>query len=191
MVALRQVEAAAIGQGRHQRMLLDQAQRHIGESLDALADLVASWQSHPEAVEAPAVPPRPRRRVLEAEIEEWVASLAAVGVKVELSVDGARDLASDSAKEVLAEILAEAAANVARHSAAGAAAIDIVFGPDRTVLRVTDPGPSKGGTSGSRSGLRRLRRRVAGVGGHLAAGPGRAGGFGVEATVPTRCPVTS
>ena len=125
------------------------------------------------------------------QLDELIARTEAAGIHVALSTSGqARDL--PPAIELTAyRIVQEALTNVVRHAGPAArAAVAISYRPDMVELRVTDTGPPNDTphppvATGSGLGLIGMRERVASVGGELATGPRRDGGFEVRACLPT------
>jgi signal transduction histidine kinase len=85
-------------------------------------------------------------------------------------------------------IVQEALTNVRRHAGPGAAAtIDIGYADGELRLRVDDDGRGAPADVGDEAGngVAGMRARAIALGGSLSAGPGPAGGFRVEARLPT------
>ena len=86
-------------------------------------------------------------------------------------------------------IVQESLTNVRRHAGADATAtVTIAYAPERLVLRIVDDGtgaaPGMAQATGIGNGIAGMRTRAEALGGTLAAGPGPAGGFVVEAALP-------
>ena len=190
--ALRQAEAAGVADGERRAVLLARVEARVRESLIAVGELVTAWDS--DRRHGPAPPGQSTLATRPGSLGEllggWVATLAASGVHVALSIEGAREHLGDAAEQALAAALDEAIANVARHSAGTSVAIDIRFDPGGATLRVEDPGPSHDSHGGAGTGLKVLTRRLEAVNGRLRAGPTDTGGFTLEATVPAYRPET-
>jgi signal transduction histidine kinase len=77
----------------------------------------------------------------------------------------------------------ESITNVLRHANASHAAVELRYGNDELLLRVTDNGCG-GRTDGDGFGIRGMGERVAILGGDLRAGPENGHGFVVEARLP-------
>jgi signal transduction histidine kinase len=109
---------------------------------------------------------------------------------------GARTVVEGEPRELPAEldraayrIAQEALTNVRRHAGACATAtVTIGYRPDGLTVRVADDGPG-GATDvdyeSAGNGIAGMRARATALGGTLTAGPGPAGGFEVEARLPT------
>ncbi|WP_372350437.1 sensor histidine kinase [Streptomyces sp. KL116D] len=86
-------------------------------------------------------------------------------------------------------IVQEALTNTRRHAPGVAVDVELDYRETELRLRIRDCGPGPGAATGgpggtSGHGLLGMRERTAMAGGTLAAGPGPAGGFVVEATLP-------
>nr|WP_276514259.1 histidine kinase [Actinomadura citrea] len=84
-------------------------------------------------------------------------------------------------------IVQEALTNARRHAPGAAVDVELDYAPDALRVSVRDNGPGPGGGTGggpAGHGLLGMRERAAAVGGDLRTGPGPAGGFLVEATLP-------
>ena len=84
-------------------------------------------------------------------------------------------------------VVQEALTNARRHAPAAAVDVRLVWTGDAVRVRVSDTGPGPGaGTAAGQvgHGLTGMRERVVSMGGRFAAGPGRTGGFVVEADLP-------
>ncbi|MFB9191792.1 sensor histidine kinase [Actinomadura verrucosospora] len=85
-------------------------------------------------------------------------------------------------------IVQEALTNARRHAPGAAVDVELDYAPDALRVSVRDNGPGPGTDAGlggpAGHGLLGMRERAAAVGGDLRIGPGPAGGFLVEATLP-------
>lgn len=191
---LRQLEAAEALGAEAGSALRERASDRLREALGEIAGLVATSPRHPR----PRTPrtdegSEPLEQVPSGSLGEalrsWVSTLRSFGTAVQLSVHagGAEDL-SPEVETVLAAVVNEALANVARHSAATQVALTLTLEPDAALLEVSDPGPPRPGTTGSRSGLARLREVIAAQGGMMTAASTPAGGFRFDAHLPLARP---
>ena len=122
-----------------------------------------------------------RRPTLLSEVAKARAVLESAGIDVVLTV-GRCEL-SDEVDETLGWVLREAVTNVVRHSGAAVCHIETSEHDGVAVLRVVDDGG--GSASGPGNGLVGARERLSIVGGSLDTGGGEAGGFHLEARVPS------
>ncbi|MGH9069539.1 MAG: sensor histidine kinase, partial [Acidimicrobiales bacterium] len=149
--ALREAEAVGQVDEARRTVLLGRLQRRLHDSLNAVGELVVAWgidRSTPSVspsgvVPSPSPPVQDATRPLGEVLGEWITTLAAAGLRVELVVDGQAERASPRVEQALAAVVAEGAANVARHSAATAIRIELHFGAIEAVAQVIDPGPAR------------------------------------------------
>ena len=108
-------------------------------------------------------------------------------LRVDVVLTGALDDLDATLGSTLHRVVREALTNAARH-ARGAGAVNVhVTGEGTQVhLHVADDGDTVVAGTGTGFGLRGMRERVTLLGGTLSAGPGHAGGWIVEATLPKR-----
>jgi signal transduction histidine kinase len=116
-------------------------------------------------------------------------------------IDDARDSAGASTRLILRghvvpvdpgvaltayRIVQEALTNARRHAPGSAVDVELDYAPAVLYVRIRDngPGPAAGGPAATGHGLLGMRERAAMVGGTVRAGPGRLGGFLVEAALP-------
>jgi signal transduction histidine kinase len=81
-------------------------------------------------------------------------------------------------------IVQEALTNARRHAPGAAVDVELDYSPDALRVRVRDNGSGPDGAGTAGHGLLGMRERVAAVGGELRTGPGRLGGFLVQAWLP-------
>ncbi|WP_290858300.1 sensor histidine kinase [Hamadaea sp.] len=113
-------------------------------------------------------------------------------------LDEVRDLGSGSARLIVSgpvapldqgieltayRIVQEALTNARRHAAGAAVDVELHYRPDALLVRVRDSGPGPS-VAAPGHGLAGMLERAAMAGGQLIAGPGRTGGFVVEAVLP-------
>jgi signal transduction histidine kinase len=128
-------------------------------------------------------------------------AVTAAGARVSVEIEGGQAPLSAEADHAAYRILQESLTNVLRHAGPAAAAqIWLRYQPGVLVITVTDDGGAAAETSAAVSGngpghrgpeghgIGGMRERAALVGGELAAGPLPAGGFQVQATLPTLAP---
>jgi signal transduction histidine kinase len=108
-------------------------------------------------------------------------------VDVRLECGGDADVVPSAVLRTAHRVVQEALTNVHKHAPGGRVRVDVRYGADAVTVAVTntaataDPGLA---VTGSASGLRGLRERVAIIGGTLQAGPRPEGGFTVRAELP-------
>jgi len=146
-------------------------------------------------VHQPGAPAAPDRRELEPQpglsrLDELAESFRQAGLAVDLRVRGDAARLSPLVELCCYRLIEQALTNVTTHSAATTASAEVVVSGTGdpavgSVVRITvhDPGPARGGTSGSGRGLVGMRERAALFGGTLSAGPSEDGGFTVEAAL--------
>jgi signal transduction histidine kinase len=81
-------------------------------------------------------------------------------------------------------IVQESLTNVLRHARASAVTVRLCYEPDGVAVHVSDDGHGAG-QQGPGHGLTGMRERAVGLGGRFSAGPAAAGGFSVDAWIPT------
>jgi signal transduction histidine kinase len=111
------------------------------------------------------------------------------GVEVDVRVDGRPRPLSASLDLTAYRIIQEALTNVLKHAGTAQATVVVHYHPDALRLDITDDGKAPPTTAdGSGHGLPGMRERVHLFGGQLAAGPGRDGGYSVNAQLPLEPP---
>jgi signal transduction histidine kinase len=152
------------------------------QALDELRDLVGVFGGE-RTGESPSVgPPAPR-----ADLRELVDASAAAGVDVRLVCDGDADAVPSAVLRTAHRVVQEALTNVHKHAPGGQVRVDVRYGSDAVTVAVANTAATADpalGPTGSGSGLRGLRERVAIIGGALNAGPCPDGGFAVRAELP-------
>ena len=120
------------------------------------------------------------------ELDALAASVRAVGLPVNLVIDG--DLAALSAAVDVSvyRIVQEALTNVLKHAGPARAEVTTGCAAGTVAIEVTDNGAGQhgNGSPGGGHGLAGMRERAAVFGGELAAGPRPGGGFAVRALLP-------
>ncbi|MEU7472882.1 sensor histidine kinase [Streptomyces sp. NPDC044984] len=119
-------------------------------------------------------------------IPDLVKRFQGTGLAATLTVGGRPHAVPAAVGRTAYRIVQESLTNVARHAAATTASVRIDYRPDALAVRVDDdgkatlhPAPAPGlGTLG-------MRERVTALGGRLHTGPRSAGGFTVQAELPT------
>jgi signal transduction histidine kinase len=123
------------------------------------------------------------------DLDRLVATTAAAGVTVEVTIEGTARVLSPAADLSAYRIVQEALTNVVRHAGPTRAQVQISYWPGELGIEVTDDGPCGQAPppvsrAGSGHGLIGMRERAALFGGELAAGRDAAG-FRVKAIIPT------
>ncbi|GGR21060.1 sensor histidine kinase [Streptomyces griseomycini] len=119
-------------------------------------------------------------------IPDLVKRFQATGLETTLAVEGHPYAVPAAVGRTAYRIVQESLTNVARHAAATTASVLIDYRPDALALRVDDNGkatPRPVPTPGL--GLLGMRERVTALGGRLRTEPHHAGGFTVQAELPT------
>jgi signal transduction histidine kinase len=128
-------------------------------------------------------------------LDELVARTTAAGVGVTLQVHGERRPLPASIDLAAFRIVQEALTNIVRHAEAGAATIELTYGPDELTVQVDDVGHGPDASGGRRevpvlddegggNGIPGMRERAVALGGTFDAGRRSNGGFRVRARIP-------
>ncbi|HSC93251.1 MAG TPA: sensor histidine kinase [Gaiellaceae bacterium] len=151
-----------------------------GSGRQALAELRRMLGLLRSADGAPDLGPQPGLGQLESLVEQ----MRAVGLPVELSVEG-RPRALPPGVDLSAyRIVQEALTNALKHARPAHARVTVRYGEDDVELEVVDDGDGPGPVASGGLGLAGMRERVRLYGGSLEAGRGSAGGFSVRARLP-------
>jgi signal transduction histidine kinase len=152
------------------------------QALDELRELVGVFGGE-RTGESPSVgPPAPR-----ADLRELVEASAAAGVDVRLACSGDADEVPSAVLRTAHRVVQEALTNVHKHAPGGQVRVEVRYGGDAVTVAVSNTAATADPAlrqTGSGSGLRGLRERVAIIGGSLHAGPRPDGGFAVRAELP-------
>ncbi|MFD8487507.1 sensor histidine kinase [Streptomyces sp. NA03103] len=119
-------------------------------------------------------------------ISSLVEGFRRTGLETTLTIEGRPHAVPAAVGRTAHRIVQESLTNVARHAAATTVSVLIDYRPDALAIRVDDNGratPPSGPTPGL--GLIGMRERVTALGGRLRTGPRSAGGFTVQAELPT------
>jgi signal transduction histidine kinase len=117
---------------------------------------------------------------------------AASGAGTRLIISGSPTALDPGVELAAYRIIQEALTNARRHAPGAAVDVELRYGEEVLELRIRDNGPGappfadRGG-----HGVPGMRERAAAVGGRLRVGPPAAGGFLVEASLPTTIPVSA
>lgn len=120
-----------------------------------------------------------------ADLDTLISSVRGGGMSVTVLSTGARRLLAPSTELTAYRIIQEALTNTHKHASAAHAEVSLDYGATTLRVTVTDDGPphtAKG--TGTGHGLIGMRERATAVGGTVAAGPRREGGFRVVAELP-------
>ncbi len=128
-------------------------------------------------------------------IDDLVTRTTAAGVGVTLKVHGERRPLPASIDLAAFRIVQEALTNIVRHAGAGAATVELTYGPDELTVQVDDDGHGRSASGGRRevrsadgegggNGIPGMRERAVALGGTFDAGPRSTGGFRVSARIP-------
>ncbi len=117
-------------------------------------------------------------------LAELLDQARASGLRVEETVEGAVRPLEPVTDLCAYRVVQEAITNALRHASGSSVTVSLRYAPRELVVAVADDGPGpRAGTNGGQ-GLIGMRERVMLLGGELSAGPGRDGGFHVEARLP-------
>jgi len=128
-------------------------------------------------------------------LDDLVTRTTAAGVGVTLEVHGEPRPLPASIDLAAFRIVQEALTNIVRHAGAGAANVELTYGPEELTVQVDDDGHGPDTSGGRRevqvpddegggNGIPGMRERAAALGGTFDAGPRSAGGFRVRAQIP-------
>lgn len=121
------------------------------------------------------------------QLESLVARARTGGLRVTVTVTGARHRLTRDVDQAAYRIVQEALTNVSRHAAGASATVQVRYGTDELVVQVDNDGAvTSVPSAGQGLGLIGMRERVAALGGRLHAGPREDGGFRVRAELPIR-----
>jgi signal transduction histidine kinase len=121
-----------------------------------------------------------------ARVNDLVEQIRGAGLPVEVLNKGEARPLPAGVDMVAYRVIQEALTNVLKHAGAARATVTIGYLPDRIDLEVRDDGQGKAAqTDGRGHGLFGMRERVGLYGGRLNAGTLEAGGFVVNASIPT------
>jgi signal transduction histidine kinase len=128
-------------------------------------------------------------------LDDLVARTTAAGMAVKLEVHGERRPLPASIDLAAFRIVQEALTNIVRHAGAGAASVELTYGPGELTVQVDDDGHGVSASGDSRktqgldgegggNGIPGMRERAVALGGTFDAGPRSDGGFRVRARIP-------
>ena len=122
-------------------------------------------------------------------VADLVASVRAAGQPVRLVELGRRGSVSDAANAALRCVVQEGLTNAVKHAAGAATTVLVRHGDGQVEVEIQNgPSTRPGLGRGAGRGLLGLRERVVPLGGELASGSGRDGGFVLRARIPTEGP---
>jgi signal transduction histidine kinase len=121
-----------------------------------------------------------------ARVEALADEMRAVGLPVELAIEGEPNGIPPGVDVSGYRIVQEALTNVLKHAGPAVARVGVRYGRDAVEIEVADDGRGGLAAPGSGNGLLGIGERVAVVGGELETGPLPDGGFAVHARLPYR-----
>ena len=122
-----------------------------------------------------------------AHLDSLVSRAGATGLEVRTRVEGTPRPLPAGTDLAAYRIIQESLTNVTRHAGPARASVLVRYGPGDLTVQVDDDGRgpvASAGGSGTGTGLRGMRERVAALGGELTTGPRPGGGFRVMARLP-------
>jgi signal transduction histidine kinase len=157
------------------------------EALDELRDVVGVLRrgGDPEPASGTG-----REEAPAPNVASLVDASRAVGMQVELRLEGDPSLASPVVGRTVFRVVQEGLTNVRKHAPRAAVHVEVRYAADNVRVSVVNgqasgPGDDILATSGSGTGLIGLRRRVELVGGNLRVGPAEGGGFRIASVLPS------
>ncbi|WP_329115379.1 sensor histidine kinase [Streptomyces sp. NBC_01353] len=119
-------------------------------------------------------------------IPDLVKRFQTTGLETTLTIEGPPHAVPAAVGRTAYRIVQESLTNVSRHAAATTASVLIDYRPDALAVRVDDNGKATPDTAPTPGlGLLGMRERVTALGGRLRTEPRSAGGFTVQAELPT------
>lgn len=123
------------------------------------------------------------------DLERLVDQSKAAGMRVTLTVSGARQRYRGDAEQTAYRVVQEGLTNAHKHAGGAQVSVLLAYVPNGVRVAVVNENPSGGEQvrlpSGG-NGLVGMEERVRALGGSFRAGPERDGGFRVEALLPSR-----
>jgi signal transduction histidine kinase len=119
-----------------------------------------------------------------AQLDEIAAMAGEAGLDVKVEADSPPRELPSAVDRAAYRILQESITNVIRHAGPARVTISVTHHPAELALRVVDDGRGCGEPAGTGRGIVGMRERCELLGGELTAGPGREGGFQVQARLP-------
>ncbi|MBN6056811.1 hypothetical protein JYK22_33095 [Nonomuraea sp. RK-328] len=118
-------------------------------------------------------------------LDDLVGRARSAGLPTSVTIEGDRRPLPAEADRAAYRIVQEALTNVARHAGPASASVRIRYDDETLLVQVDDDGQgSQAKPPVPGVGLRGMRERVTGLGGHLRAEPRPSGGFTVQAELP-------
>lgn len=119
-------------------------------------------------------------------LPELVKRFQGSGLETTLTVEGHPRAVPDAVSRTAYRIVQESLTNVTRHASATTASVLIDYRPDGLRVHIDDDGKDTVHSAPTPGlGLLGMRERVSALGGRLRAEPRTAGGFTVQAELPT------
>ncbi|WP_131739555.1 sensor histidine kinase [Actinomadura roseirufa] len=150
-----------------------EAGREVLASLSRLVDVVG---------------PAPEGGGLKSLLPPLCHGLGRLGVPVSLAVEGRARKLPAGVTAAAYRIAQESLTNAMRYASGAPVRVAVRYTPGAVVLTIENEAPAGGGAVpalGGGRGVRGMRERATGLGGSLTAGPSPAGGWTVEARLPT------
>ncbi|XVV15995.1 sensor histidine kinase [Actinoplanes sp. CA-131856] len=142
------------------------------QALEELRRSVGELRTEPEFAAPPVL----------GDLSHLADRAASAGVVVSLAVRGGED-APEGVVLAAYRIVQESLTNVVKHAAPAKCRVDVAGSDGQLRIEVADDGTRRPAPAGDGMGLAGMRERVAAYGGSFTAGPRKAGGFEVVATL--------
>jgi signal transduction histidine kinase len=124
-------------------------------------------------------------------LDTLIATMNTAGLPTTMHTTGHARLLPAPVELAAYRIIQESLTNALRHASPATATVRLDFADNHLDVEVTDTGPGKTDqpeTGGSGHGIRGMVERATALGGTLNTGPGRRGGFRVQARLPWGSP---
>jgi len=161
------------------RQALGHIRRASRTALEELRDTIGLLREPGE----PAAPTEPTAGL--AGLDELVASFRRSGLRIEVAVDGAARALAPVPDLTAYRVVQESLTNVCKHAGTTAAVrLRLSYQPSALRIVIDNDGCPPAAAGGTGHGIVGMRERLSAAGGTLDAGPYRADGFRVTATLP-------
>lgn len=159
------------------RIALDEIERAGEQALTEMRRLLGLLREDDEQL---ALAPQPSL----ARIDELLSSLAAIGLPVELTVEGEPFELPPGVDVSAFRIVQEALTNALKHAGPARAGVTLRYSPADLQIEIVDDGQGNGDGPGTGHGLAGIGERVAIYGGELQAGHRAEGGYALRVRLP-------
>jgi signal transduction histidine kinase len=157
---------------------------HVQQAARTVLDELATILTVLRQTGDPELPTEPVRGL--SQLGELLDSMASAGLRARHQQTGAARALPPVVDWAAYRIIQEGLTNAHKHGAPGTAELRVEYRPDAVGIDITNPVTARPKRSGSTGhGLTGMRERAIAIGGTFTAGPTAAGGFHVQAVLPT------